>query len=56
MVTRYIRPALLVIAAAVAATTAQSLWNVDRTRAILLVGCAALCMLVAVARIVMARR
>ena len=56
MITRYLRPALLIIAAAVAVTTAQSLWNVDRTRAVLLIFIAIVCVGVALMRLTMAKR
>ena len=51
MIPQYVRPALLVIAAAIAITTAQSLWYGDRTRALLLAVVGAICLLVAVFRI-----
>jgi hypothetical protein len=56
MITKYFRPALLLIAAAVAATTAQSLWNADRTRAILLVIVGGICFLIGLVRIAMMKR
>jgi uncharacterized membrane protein YadS len=56
MVTQYLRPALLIIAAGIAATAAQSLWNVDRTRAVLLAVCSAVCVAVALLRLKMVRR
>jgi drug/metabolite transporter (DMT)-like permease len=56
MVTQYVRPALLIIAGAIAVTTAQSYWNYDRTRAILLGICGLVCLAVALLRIKMVRR
>jgi drug/metabolite transporter (DMT)-like permease len=56
MITQYIRPALLVIAGAIAITTAQSLWNGDRNRAVLLAIVGGVCLVVAVMRIKSVRR
>ena len=51
MITQYARPALLVIAGAVAVTSAQSMWTTDRNRALLLGIVGAICVLLAVVRI-----
>jgi hypothetical protein len=56
MALRYLRPALLIVAAAIAVTTAQSLWDADRTRAVLLVLVGVICVGVALVRIKMVKR
>ena len=56
MAIQYLRPALLIVAGAIAITTAQSLWNDDRTRAVLLAFVGVVCLAVALMRIKMARR
>ena len=56
MAVQYLRPALLIVAAAIAVTTAQSLWDVDRTRAVLLGFIGVVCAGVALIRIKMVRR
>jgi hypothetical protein len=56
MALQYLRPALLIAAGAIAATTSQSLWNVDRTRAVLLAVVGVICIAVALVRIKMVKR
>ena len=56
MALQYLRPALLIVAAAIAGTTAQSLWDVDRTRAVLLAVIGVLCIGVALIRMKMVKR
>jgi hypothetical protein len=56
MALQYLRPALLIVAAAIAITTAQSLWDADRTRAVLLGLVGVVCVAVALIRIKMAKR
>jgi hypothetical protein len=56
MALQYLRPALLIVAAAIAVTTSQSLWDADRTRAVLLALVGVICVAVALIRIKMVKR
>jgi hypothetical protein len=56
MLIQYLRPALLIIAGAIAATTAQARWDADRTRAVLLAVIGVVCIGLALMRLAMIKR